>query len=634
MSLKFRNRMEINMKKIATTFVLSSSRSQAPAWGRACLRSSSFSLFTLLLFLAVQATILFADSEPFIVDAPRIIGEIRVGEDFDVNINIDIAPNHFLYKDKTRLEFKPSKDFIFTPAILPNGQIKYDKFLEKEVEIFKNRVTFSSKVSFSDKVDTGQYDIGLVVYYQGCSDVTCFLPQRKEFTIPITVLPADLDQAGSTSVSDKDKESTAFEETIKNKGLLSALIFAFLAGIGISFTPCIYPMIPITIAIIGGQETHRPLRGFYLSLIYVLGIAVVYSALGVAAASTGALFGSAVKSPWVVGFVAAVFIALAFSMFGVYELKLPTSLAEKFGGKKNGAGALGIFFMGLVSGTVASPCVGPVLVSLLVYIASTGSKFLGFWLLFVFAWGMGLLLIVVGTFSGALKALPKSGTWMVMVKGILGIILMGAALYYIKAIIPEGIFLIVLGIFLITVGVFSGGLDRIVSESAVLLRVKKSFGVLCVIFGIYFLIGTLLLKGLILEPLSAIQTSIGSKESASDEGSGIEWMLSEDGGLRLARNGNRPAMIDFWAEWCSVCKKLEKKTLSDPDIVKESKRFVNIKIDCTDVDDPKIKDIWARYGIVGLPTIIFLDRSGVVLQGKTVNGFVDPFELKKIMGEI
>lgn len=588
--------------------------------------------FIFLSILALQGVLLFADDGPFSVDTPSIRGDVRVGESFDISVNINIESNHFLYRDKLKLEFIPIENIVFGPTILPAAETKYDKFLGKDVEIFKKSVILTSKVSLSPEINPEQHNLELIVYFQGCSEVTCFLPQRKKFSLPIDVLPANIEKKGAVSTSVNDNDLTTSDNPFANKSLFGALVLAFIAGIGISFTPCIYPMIPITVAIIGGQETQKPLRGFYLSLVYVLGIAVVYSALGVAAASTGSLFGSAVNSPWVVGFVATVFIALAFSMFGVFELKLPTSLAERFG-KKKGAGILGIFFMGLVSGTVASPCVGPILVSLLVYIASTGSKILGFWLLFVFAWGMGLLLIAVGTFSGALKVLPRSGVWMVMIKKILGILLMGAALYYLKAIIPEKIFIITLGIFLITVGIFSGGLDRLVSESAVLLRVKKSFGILCIIFGIYFLVGTLLLKGLILSPIALIPGTIGEKVVTNKSG-GIEWIFSESQGLNMAKGEDKPVMIDFWAEWCSVCKKLEKKTLSDTDVVEESKRFVSIKIDCTDVDDKNIKKLWKKYGIVGLPTIIFIDKSGKVVQNSTINGFIGPPEFKKIMKEI
>lgn len=594
-----------------------------------------FFYITIFLLILLSGVTVFAQNESFSVNVTHLNKEARSGDSFEISAEIDILPDHFIYKDKTRLELEPVDGFVLEPAVFPKAHIKFDKFQGKDVEIFEKAVSVSAMVSIAENIEPEEYKLKLFVYYQGCSDKICFIPQRKEFIITVNVLTANNNQPTSASSAGSNTGSTSFEKTIAKRGLLGALVFAFIAGIGVSFTPCIYPMIPITVAIVGGQSINKPLKGFYLSLFYVLGIAVVYSALGVAAASTGSLFGSAVKSPWVVGFVAVVFVGLALSMFGVYELKLPAAMAEKFGGKKKGGGIIGVFFMGLVSGTVASPCVGPVLVSLLVYIASTGSMVLGFWLLFVFSWGMGLLLIAVGTFSGVLNVLPKSGLWMVMVKKILGIVLLGAALYYLKAIIPEGIFVVVLGIFLITVGVFSGGLDRIVTESAVLLRVKKSFGLLCIIFGIYFLVGTLLIKGLILEPFTFTQTSThevsGNNKVETNGDAGIEWILSEEQGLKLARNTGKPAMIDFWAEWCSVCKKLEKKTFPDPIIFDESKKFVNIKVDCTDVDDPKIKSLWAKYGIVGLPTIIFVGRNGNILREKTVNGFIPPAELKKIM---
>lgn len=608
-------------------------------------------LLPILLFLLLSFSTLCVSAveEPFSVNVSSTKDEVKAGESFDVNIEIGIAHDYFIYKDKTRVEVDAGDESVIAVTNYPKAETKYDKYLEQNLAIYKKKTKLITNVSILTDIKPGKHDLTFKVFYQGCSGETCFIPQMKEFTVPINVSAAvdiapinatnkttNTEGEGNSSPGNVRREKTSFEKTIESKGLLGAMIFAFIAGIGLSFTPCIYPMIPITVAIIGGQSANRPLKGFYLSLFYVLGISVVYSSLGVVAASTGALFGSAINSPWVVGLVAAVFIGLAFSMFGVYELKLPSSLAEKFGGKK-GSGVLGVFIMGMISGTVASPCVGPVLVSLLVFIASTGSKVLGFWLLFVLSWGMGLLLIAVGTFSGVLNVLPKSGAWMEMIRKVLGILLIGAAFYYVKGIVPEKIFLISLGIFLIIVGVFSGGLDRIVAESAVLSRVKKSFGILCIIFGIYFLVGTLLLKGLILSPLTFTQPANVNSDInnvATGSETEIEWITSEKQGLTLAVNNSTPVMIDFRADWCSVCKKLEKKTLKNPRIVEKSKSFINIKIDCTNVDDPVIKELWAKYGIVGLPTIIFIDKDGAVQKEKTVNGFIDPSGFEKIMESI
>jgi len=390
-------------------------------------------------------------------------------------------------------------------------------------------------------------------------------------------------------------------------------------------------MIPITIAVIGGQATgdqsagRKPLTAFFLSLIYVLGISIVYSAMGVAAASTGSLFGTALQSPWVIGFVVAVFVGLALSMFGVYYLRVPSFISDRLG-TKTGKGLIGVFVMGLVSGIVASPCIGPALASLLVYIASTGNKFLGFWMLFVFAWGIGVLLIVLGTFSGAIKSLPKSGGWMETVERIFGLLLIGAALYYLRFIISESAFVIILGLFLIITAVFSGGFDRLTHESTNFHRARKSFGLITFIFGTYFLVGHLMIKGVILPPFSA--TTPAQSVTTQEK---INWVVSEEEGLKQARMEDKVVMIDFWASWCAACMEFEKITYANPEVMKELKKFVNIKIDCTNTNDPKIKQLWEKYGIVGLPTIVFIHKDGTIDRDKTITGFVNAQEFLHIL---
>jgi thiol:disulfide interchange protein DsbD len=390
-------------------------------------------------------------------------------------------------------------------------------------------------------------------------------------------------------------------------------------------------MIPITVAVIGGQATgeqsagRKPLTAFFLSLIYVLGISIVYSAMGVAAASTGSLFGTALQSPWVIGFVVAVFVGLALSMFGVYYLRVPSFISDRLGtGTRKGI--IGVFVMGLVSGIVASPCIGPALASLLVYIAGTGNKFLGFWMLFVFAWGLGVLLIVLGTFSGAIKALPKSGIWMETVERIFGLLLIGAALYYLRLIISESAFDIILGLFLIVTAVFSGGFDRLTHESTNFQRARRAFGLIAFIFGTYFLVGHLMIKGFILPPFSA--TTPAQSVTTQEK---INWVVSEEEGLRQARMEGKPAMIDFWASWCAACMEFEKITYADPAVINELKKFVNIKIDCTNTNDPKIKQLWEKYGIVGLPTIAFINKDGTIASDKTITGFANAEEFLSIL---
>ncbi|MBI5307116.1 MAG: protein-disulfide reductase DsbD [Planctomycetes bacterium] len=593
--------------------------------------------FTLLLFPLITS----GETSPFTLKVTLLKDRIPAGDLLPVAINFTIAPNHHIYRDQVKIESGDTARFTMASIELPPGKIRYDQLLEKEVEDYVGPVQVKLFLQVSRNIPAGLYDVKLKVHYQGCSDKICFAPKAEEFTLPVQVELTNIglgvsksqeeEKIPTVSKPENKSEVTGIQKTIESRGIFVSLIIIFLAGVGLSFTPCVYPMIPITVAVIGGQTAgdqttvRSPLKAFSLSLIYVLGISIVYSAMGVAAASTGALFGTALQSPWVIGFVVVVFVALAMSMFGVYYLRVPSFISDRLG-TKTGKGFIGVFVMGLISGIVASPCIGPALASLLVYIASTGNKFLGFCMLFVFAWGLGVLLIVLGTFSGAIKSLPKSGGWMETVERIFGLLLIGAALYYLRFIISESAFIIILGIFLIITAVFSGGFDRLTHESTPFQRAKRAFGIIVFIFGAYFLVGHLMIKGFILPPFS---TTTPVQSMAAQEK--IDWVTSEAEGLRQAKTSGKVAMIDFYASWCAACMEFEKLTYTDPEVIKESKRFVNIKIDCTNSNDPKIKQLWDKYGVVGLPTIVFVGRDGNVLKDKTITGFINPREFLRII---
>jgi len=582
----------------------------------------------------------FGDNSPFKLEAKAPKDRISVQDRIPVSVFIFIEPNHMIYKDQLKINSAHPAQYKVLSVELPPGKRKRDPFLDKEVSFYEERVEIKTIVQLQEGVSPGPFTLKLKVHYQGCSDTICFAPKTEELVLPVQIVKATETPVKKEMPTFSQKEETQTEvsdiqRTIESKGLFLSLVFMFFAGVGLSFTPCVYPMIPITVAVIGGRATdkqsgeRKPLESFFLSLIYVLGISIVYAALGVGAASTGALFGAALQSPWVIGFVVAVFVGLAMSMFGVYYLRVPSFISDRLGSKA-GKGFVGVFLMGLISGIVASPCIGPVLASLLVYIASTGNKFLGFWMLFVFAWGLGVILIVLGTFSGAVKSLPKSGVWMQTVERMFGLLLIGAALYYLRLIIPQGIFIIILGLFLIVVAVFSGGFDRLTHESTVFQRVRKSFGLVAFIFGMYFLVGLLITKGFILPSLFSTTTTTHSTATQEE----INWILSEEKGLKKAKEEGKVAIIDFWASWCSACMELEEKTYTDPGVIRESKKFVNIKIDCTNSNDPKIKKLWKKYNVVGLPTILFVDNDGTVMKDKTITGFVNADKYLDILRDI
>src|SRR5919204_566585 len=344
------------------------------------------------------------------------------------------------------------------------------------------------------------------------------------------------------------------------QGSLAAFAIAFAGGVLTSLTPCVYPLIPITVSIFGAKTSRSRPQAMALSGLYVLGIAVTYSALGASAAITGKAFGTVMQNPWVLGLVAVVFLAMAASMFGAFELQLPASLQARLS-RVGGAGYAGALAMGLVAGLIAAPCTGPVLAAALAFVATQGSVAYGVAIMFTYALGIGLLFFVIGAFS---VSLPKSGAWMETVKSLFGVALL------------------VLGV------VYANGVG-----------------------------------------------SARAREAAKDEG--IAWLVNmEVEGLARARGEHKPVVIDFWGDWCAACKELDHTAWSDPRVREEMKRFVAVKMDnsADKMDDPKqakaVDDAMAKYGILGQPTVVFIDAKGRELPGPArVTAVVDADEMLK-----
>jgi len=340
------------------------------------------------------------------------------------------------------------------------------------------------------------------------------------------------------------------------------------------------------------------------------------------AASGGVMIGS-LQSPVFIGVIVAVFTLLALGMFGLYELQVPSGVATRLNRVGGGGGWIGIFLMGIVAGLVASPCVGPVLVGLLVYIAQTGNGFLGFTLLFTLAMGIGVLFLAIGTFSGLLTALPGAGGWMDGVKRVFGFLLLGVALYFAAPLLPDRLVLLGAGI-LMTVGAGFFGLFVALPEGAGAgKRIVRSLVLLIGAAGVAIVLGSTILPLL----------PIGSVRGPAEEGPSIAWIRDHDAGLAAAAEAGTPVMIDFTADWCAACRELEHVTYRDPAVVAESGRFTMVLIDCTRKDEV-IEALLARYEVKGLPTIIWLDSSGGWVRDLTVTGFVEPEEFVEIMRRV
>ena len=403
-------------------------------------------------------------------------------------------------------------------------------------------------------------------------------------------------------------------------GGVTAATFAvlFVGGILTSLTPCVYPLIPITVSVFGARQSEHRARSVALSATYVGGIAAMYSALGLFAALSGKAFGTVLSSPAVVVLLAVFLLVLAASMFGAFEIALPYAVQQKLSGVK-GTGFAHAFGMGLVAGIIAAPCTGPVLAGVLAYVATQRNAVLGFWMLFTYAVGMGVLFFVLGATS---LRLPRSGAWMETVKSVLGIALVAAAVALVLPFVPR-----------------PGPLPLSTRTVGVVAGVLAFAGVLAGALSLSFH-GAAREKALKAGALVLLLAGVGLRfgwagAPRSDRPFQIPWLSDEKMAVQQSRATGKPLLIDFSAEWCAACKELDVHTWTDPVVAKEvSDRFVALKIDATD-ETEAIDQLTSKYNVPGLPTVLMMackdDRPpecAVPGEGPTrVTGFLGPPEM-------
>jgi thiol:disulfide interchange protein DsbD len=389
-----------------------------------------------------------------------------------------------------------------------------------------------------------------------------------------------------------------------SQGSILAFGIAFAGGVLTSLTPCVYPLIPITVSIFGARSSRSRGQALALSGLYVLGIAATYSALGATAALTGKAFGSAMQSPWVVGLVALVFAAMAASMFGAFELSLPASWQARLAGV-GGAGYAGALAMGLVAGLVAAPCTGPVLAAALTFVATKGSVAFGVAVMAAYALGIGLLFFILGVTS---VSLPKGGPWMEVVKSAFGVALLALAIAYLKDLAPGARALlsaapaaVPLAAGAAALGVLLGALDLTFHGSG-RQGVAKAAGVLLLVLG------------------TSYGAGVGAAATTARAGE-LPWLKDEAEAVALARAQGKPLLVDFWADWCAACRELDHTAWSDPRVREEARSFVLLKIDGSEssaaVKSGEFDRAMEKYGIVGLPTVLFIDGRGRELPPAT-----------------
>jgi thiol:disulfide interchange protein DsbD len=366
--------------------------------------------------------------------------------------------------------------------------------------------------------------------------------------------------------------------------LLLTLLGVFMGGMALNLTPCVYPLIPITISYFGGRSGKSQGKLAAHGFCYLMGLAATNSILGVTAAMTGGLMGSILQNSWVLLGVALVLIIFASSLFGIWELQLPSGLTQV--ASKSYAGYFGTFFMGLTLGVIAAPCIGPFVLGLLTWVASIAQPWFGFAVFFTLSLGLGIPLVVLALFSGRLEKLPRSGEWMIWVRKAMGWVLVGMAVFFVRPLLPKTASVFAYSFIAISAGIHLAWIDKSTASFASFKWLKKGAGLVGVSFGVYVLSAWLI------------------------QGPGVTWQPYSDQLLTQSMQENKPVIIDFYATWCAPCRKLDESTFHDQGVVQATENITMIKLDLTAGDNPIYQQLVRQFDIKGVPTVVFLDKTG------------------------
>ena len=548
------------------------------------------------------------------------------GSSTELHVLVEIGALYHLYEESAGVSVEfPAGGASAGMVRRPKGIMKIDSVSGERMSLYEGKQDFTATVSVPPDAKAGEIPVRILVDYQACTETLCFFPTQDTVLTALVVDPAAPPVAaaaptepaplteGETQVS---SEYGAFAR-ILGESLPTALGLLWVFGLIASFTPCVLPMIPITVRIITTTSGGDRKKGVVLSIVYVLGIAATYVSLGVSAGVFGGLFGAYLGNPWVIWTLIVFFVALGLSSFGFYKVALPSGLQQKLNTAGGGASTVGVFVMGLAGGLIAAPCVGPVLAGLILWIGQEGSPALGALYMSVFSLGFGTLFLILGAGGNAL--MPKTGAWMVAVERVLGTLLFAGALYFLNQVVEPVTFAVVSGSLLVILGRWMAPGKDEVETSFLLLR--SGCGVLVTAIGLLAVLGTMATEGwLLTRPLGI---GGGALEQVHE---GIAWQAADEGDVDAALAAGKPILIDFTADWCIACKELDKFTFSDPAVVQEAARFTAMQIDCTRSSEPSIKAIQARFAINSLPTVLLIDAQGAINHEVTVRGFVDAEE--------
>ncbi len=542
--------------------------------------------------------------------------KVNAGSQFKVILEANIKESWHINSNK------PNDDFLIPSkvtaknniATLMNVAYPHPKelkleFSEKPVSVFDDDIKLELTFSVDKNTSSGKYSFPVKFNFQACNDQTCMPPADVTENLNVEVVGSVQGAAsekqevrGETSnVNSEKKDDSSIGSTLEKSGLFLSLIFVFIGGLALNLTPCVYPLIPITIGYFGGQSEGRTSRLFLLGILYVLGMSLTYSVIGVVTSLSGAIFGTLMQNMFVIIGIAFLFVLLALSQFGVYEFKLPDSWVMKAGGAKGGA--FGAFFMGLTMGIVAAPCIGPFVLGLVTYVAAKGDPLYGFLMFFMMALGLGFPYLLLALFSGKIKKLPRAGDWMEGVKHIFGFLFLGMAIYFIGPIIPKELNKYLLPAFGIIASLYLLLIDKMANNVKIFRIFKIVFSTIVIAVSIYALI-----------PTKKIEP---------------EWQKFSEVKYEQSLVNNERMVVDFYADWCIPCKELDALTFSDPRVLSSLTKFTTYKVDMTQTASDETEKLRNKFKIIGMPTVLIIDARGEEVERLT--GFVNANEFLKLL---
>lgn len=539
-----------------------------------------------------------------------------------IGFGIRVLPDYYLYRSK--IDVRSLSDVARAGKVeLPAGIVKTDEWLGEQ-EVYFDEV-FGKVAIARATPDALQLDIELS--YQGCKvDGICYLPTSKVFTVSLPEATAVSELSRPPADGAPVSEQARLARIITGSSIWLAVGLFFLAGLGLAFTPCVLPLVPILSGIIAGEgDDVSPMRGFTLALSYVMGMAIVYTVAGVAAAAAGLQLAATLNQPWILVLFAGLFVVLALGMFGAYDLQMPSSMQSRLsaisGSQKTGT-MVGAFVMGALSSIIVTACVAPALIAALTVIAQTGDMLRGGGALFAMSLGMGAPLLLVGAAQG--KLLPKAGAWMVAVKNMFGFMMLGLAVWMLSRFLSGTVTMLLWAVLVFMAGVFMGGLTTLTTGSTGAQKLGKGFGFLAIIYGVILLLGALSGGGNPLQPLASVKLGGGTLVAEQEHQlpfQRIKTVTDLDRAVAAAASEGKTTLLDFYADWCISCKEMEAYTFTDSEVRAALANTVWLQADVT-ANDEADQALLQRFGVFGPPTIIFFGADGEQRHGYEVVGYM------------